>query len=330
LPDEPAWPALRAARELLRAGPVPLAFVPAAEGYTCVGLEGADLGPATVVAVAADADPFAGRAPCTVLRYVGDGPVVTLHHGAAAPPAVAAPRAALCAALCAALRVYLPVLFGAATARRAGRSFVVGHVTQTLDGRIACENGQSQWIGNDADRRHAHRMRALLDGVLVGASTALTDDPQLTVRHVAGSDPRRIVLSGRGRVLREGAGLRVMTPPGCDVVVHDTHDDRAANDSVHVHRLGAAGDELEPSAVLASLRARGIHSIYLEGGASTLSTFLRAGAIDVLQVHIAPTILGSGVPSFTLPEVHHVQDGTRFRIDHATLDSHLLLTCWQI
>ena len=61
------------------------------------------------------------------------------------------PGARLDPGIATAARVYLPVILGAARARRAGRCFVAGHVTQTLDGRIACENGQSQWIGNAAD-----------------------------------------------------------------------------------------------------------------------------------------------------------------------------------
>ncbi|MEC7725578.1 MAG: dihydrofolate reductase family protein, partial [Planctomycetota bacterium] len=91
-----------------------------------------------------------------VYRIDPDGlPVFHVPAGAALEPELAA-----------AARVYLPILIGAARARRAGESFVAGHVTQTLDGRIACENGQSQWIGNAADQHHSHRMRALLDGVM--------------------------------------------------------------------------------------------------------------------------------------------------------------------
>jgi len=226
-----------------------------------------------------------------------------------------------------AARVYLPVLLGAARARREGRSFVAGHVTQTLDGRIACENGQSQWIGNDADQRHAHRMRALLDGVMVGATTALRDDPQLTVRHVDGRHPRRIVISGRARALTEGQQLKLMRAPGCEVFVDEARTTPEVHDSVQVHRVAADDGRLDPDAVLRALRDRGIHSIYLEGGSGVLSSFLSARQVDLLQVHIASMVLGSGLPSLRLPTVDHVDDGLHMHMDHAMLDGHVLLTC---
>jgi 5-amino-6-(5-phosphoribosylamino)uracil reductase/diaminohydroxyphosphoribosylaminopyrimidine deaminase/5-amino-6-(5-phosphoribosylamino)uracil reductase len=225
-------------------------------------------------------------------------------------------------------QVYLPVVLGTAAARGAGRVFVAGHVTQTLDGRIACENGQSKWIGNEADLRHAHRMRALLDGVMVGAGTALCDDPQLTVRHVEGPNPRRIVLSGRGRVLRRGAGLRVFTPPGCEVVVDDTFDSAVHDPMARLIKVPSSSGSIEPNTILELLRDRGIHSLYLEGGATAVSSFLQARCIDLLQVHIAAMVMGSGLPSFVLPAVDHVQDSIKFTMTHAMLDGHVLLSCW--
>jgi len=219
-------------------------------------------------------------------------------------------------------------VLGTAAARGAGRVFLAGHVTQTLDGRIACENGQSKWIGNEADLRHAHRMRALLDGVMIGAGTALCDDPQLTVRHVEGPDPRRIVLSGRGRVLRGGAGLRVFTPPGCDVVVDETIEDPLHDPMARLIRVRSKTGSIEPGAILGALRDRGIHSIYLEGGSTAVSSFLQARCIDLLQVHIAAMVMGSGLPSFVLPAVDHVKDSIKFVMSHAMLDGHVLLSCW--
>lgn len=229
--------------------------------------------------------------------------------------------------LATAARVYLPVILGAAKAKREGRSFVAGHLTQTLDGRIACENGQSQWIGNQADLHHSHRMRALLEGVVVGATTALHDDPQLTVRHVSGTDPRRIVISGRGRVLAASHPLKMMQAPGCEVLAGGPLSDTVADPSVVVHSVAADNGRIQPQDVLAKLRERNLHSFYLEGGSGTLSSFLQAGSIDLLQVHIAAMVLGSGLPGLQLPAVDHVDQGRKMHMDHAVLDGHVLLTC---
>jgi diaminohydroxyphosphoribosylaminopyrimidine deaminase/5-amino-6-(5-phosphoribosylamino)uracil reductase len=78
------------------------------------------------------------------------------------------------------LDLYLPYCFS----RPPG--LAVAHIGQSLDGRIATENGESRWITGEADLLHCHRMRAIADAVLVGAHTVRADDPQLTVRRCAG------------------------------------------------------------------------------------------------------------------------------------------------
>ena len=83
------------------------------------------------------------------------------------------------------------------------RPYVVAHMAQSLDGRIALPCGSSQWITGPADLEHTHRLRALCDAVLVGANTVVADDPQLTVRRVPGPNPLRVVLDPRSRVPAE-------------------------------------------------------------------------------------------------------------------------------
>ncbi|MEO0604067.1 MAG: RibD family protein, partial [Myxococcota bacterium] len=80
------------------------------------------------------------------------------------------------------------------------RPYVVAHLAQSLDGCIALPAGESQWISGHEDLVHTHRLRALCDAVLVGARTVVHDDPQLTVRHVEGPHPLRVVLDPNGRL----------------------------------------------------------------------------------------------------------------------------------
>ena len=82
--------------------------------------------------------------------------------------------------------------------------FVVGQIGQSLDGRVATAGGHSHYINGPAGLAHLHRLRAIVDAVVVGVGTALADDPQLTVRHVAGRNPARVVIDPGARKLAGG------------------------------------------------------------------------------------------------------------------------------
>ena len=98
-------------------------------------------------------------------------------------------------------------LFGPLKAGVADDLVVVGQIGQSLDGRIATSSGHSKYINGPAGLAHLHRLRALVDAVVIGVGTALADDPQLTVRRVAGPHPVRVVIDPRGRLRAERQGL---------------------------------------------------------------------------------------------------------------------------
>ena len=91
-------------------------------------------------------------------------------------------------------------IFGPLRRGRADDLVVLGQLGQSLDGRIATATGHSKYINGAAGLDHLHRIRALVDGIVVGIGTALADDPQLTVRRVCGPNPARIVIDPRGRL----------------------------------------------------------------------------------------------------------------------------------
>jgi diaminohydroxyphosphoribosylaminopyrimidine deaminase/5-amino-6-(5-phosphoribosylamino)uracil reductase len=186
---------------------------------------------------------------------------------------------------------------------------VVGRLAQTLDGRIATRGGASQWIGGRDDILHTHRLRALCDVVLVGAGTVRHDDPRLTTREAAGPNPVRVVLDP-GRRLPATHGLfRDGAAPTILVVAEDGPP---SHGQAEVLRVPRGPDGLDLAALLRALAARGLARIFVEGGGHTVSGFLAAGLLDRLHVTVAPVILGSGIPAFTLPEAARIADGLRF------------------
>lgn len=208
-----------------------------------------------------------------------------------------------------ALRLYVPVCM--APIFKPSESFMVVHMAQSLDGMVATEQGNSHWIGNSENLVHAHRLRALVDGVMVGGTTAHLDLPGLNVRHVAGSDPARIILSDsfvdidklpqvegmRTIFLRSGAFAEpVVNTDGDETIIYDE-----IGGQIDVHKL------------LAVLRQSGIQSILLEGGPKTFRTFFQAGAIACLHAHIAPTIFGSGRPLLELPKISRLEDSVKIK-----------------
>jgi diaminohydroxyphosphoribosylaminopyrimidine deaminase/5-amino-6-(5-phosphoribosylamino)uracil reductase len=189
--------------------------------------------------------------------------------------------------------------------------YVLGRIAQSLDGRIATTSGASHWISGQEDILHTHRLRALFDAIVVGAGTVRADDPQLTTREVEGPSPVRVVLDtdrrldSHYRLFRaapETLMLCATDAPGGDFV-----------GEAPVLRLPRAREGLDIAAVLAALAARGLRRILVEGGGITVSRFLAAGAFDRLHVTIAPLLIGSGIPAFSLPEAASLTEGLRLQ-----------------
>jgi riboflavin-specific deaminase-like protein len=201
-------------------------------------------------------------------------------------------------------------LFGELAATPAGGRFVVAHLGQSVDGRIATESGHSHYIGCDESLLHLHRLRALVDAVVVGVGTVLADAPRLTTRLCAGPDPVRVVLDPRARLTAEASVVADRAAP--TLVVHS--EDVPTALPGHVETAALAPDRtgaLPPAGVLAVLAARGLTRVLIEGGGRTVSSFVAAGALDRLQFAVAPLLIGSGRPALTLPVVETLEAALR-------------------
>ena len=206
------------------------------------------------------------------------------------------------------VKTYLPYCLVPIYAQSQKRAITTAHFAQTLDGRIATKSGHSKWIGNEENLRHAHRMRALCDVVLIGTGTLLRDKPRLTVRHVEGPNPTRVILGGPAKgsdyhCLYESCEKQILVigSGACHL-----------NGHIEYIQMPAREGRIDSGAVLKMLFQRGYHSVYLEGGAITTPNFLKDNAIDILQLHFAPLLFGSGKSAIVLPEIAKVQHAIQF------------------
>jgi riboflavin-specific deaminase-like protein len=214
------------------------------------------------------------------------------------------------------LNRYLPLL---------APQLVIGQLGQSLDGRIATTNGHSHYVTGPESLVHLHRLRALVDAVVVGAGTVLADDPQLTVRHCPGPNPLRVVLDPlrklplQRRLFCDGQAPTLVLAsipapalaPDPEAAPNPDPDPAAGRTETALLSVSDDGSGFAPAAVLSLLAARGAQRILVEGGGITVSRFLAAGALDRLHVVVAPMLIGSGRPGLTLPAIDHLDQALR-------------------
>lgn len=200
----------------------------------------------------------------------------------------------------------------------ADHPFVVAQLGQSLDGRIATISGELRDISGAAALDHLHRLRAHVDAVVVGAGTIVADNPQLTVRRVAGTSPARVAidpncrLDGAGKWLAEDGARRILvTAMGAAPI----------SPGAELLPLEAPSGMIPPAAIVEALFARGLRRILIEGGARTIAAFIEAGCLDRLHLLIAPMIIGSGRSGLDLSPIQSLQLALRPRTQAHLLES---------
>jgi diaminohydroxyphosphoribosylaminopyrimidine deaminase / 5-amino-6-(5-phosphoribosylamino)uracil reductase len=259
------------------------------------------------VAAATQAEVLRGEHPAAALVSRGIG-----HVSARLPPAESARKFfELYAPLC------HPVPEAAQPESARAGCFIVAHLGQSLDGRIGPLNGKPEAITGPEDMTHNHRMRALFDVVLVGAGTVCYDDPTLTVRHVEGRNPVRVVVDPDRRLgdhyglFNDGLAPTLLL---CRSELCREGERHAGAEVVGVD------DACSPAAVIDVLRRRGLPRIFIEGGGVTVSRFLAAGCLDRLQLAVSPLIMGQGKPGIDLGETLRLRPLVRrFDLAHDVL-----------
>ena len=199
------------------------------------------------------------------------------------------------------IRVDAGLLTGEATRMNAafnkwittGMPLVIAKAAMSVDGKIATRTGDSKWITSEAARREAHKLRARVDAIMVGANTVIRDNPQLTLRYgVRGRQPWRVAVDARGRC------------PRTSKLFTDSHRDRTLIITTRTSSLSLPLRGIKLITVpqrerrvdlRAALRALGrlnVTSVLVEGGGELLGSLFDARLVDRLSFFVAPAIIG--------------------------------------
>lgn len=204
------------------------------------------------------------------------------------------------------------------------RPFVTLKIAQTLDGYIAAPDGSSEWISNIESRTLVHEWRATYDAVMVGRNTALLDNPRLTVRHIEGRQPRRVVIDGPYNLPRD---LNLFTDQYEEKTIVITYNEEKYENEADPMLSMLKSDYFRGKTLLVdqkgnhtdldhALRELGklpMTSILVEAGQNLASALLRERLVDKVECFIAPKMLGGGTRSVMGLGIDHISEIHEFR-----------------
>lgn len=177
---------------------------------------------------------------------------------------------------------------------REQKVFVAMKVAQTSDGKIAKLNGDSKWITSEASRAYVHELRSWYDAILVGRNTIEIDDPLLNIRHPnIKKENYLVILDKDKKISKSGKHYKFQQVRAKDkIIIASEFED--LNDLLH------------------QLWQKGMRSVFIEGGAKTYNSFLKAGLVDRVYLFTAPVVFGDGIsapPKLPLLNVKHKNFG---------------------
>jgi len=198
------------------------------------------------------------------------------------------------------------------------RPYVILNAAMSLDGKIATYTGDSR-MSSPADLKRVHRLRASVDGIMVGMRTLLRDNPKLTVKSAKGRKPQRIIVDSDAQTPL--TSYVVKTARDIPTIIAVTS--RAPKNRIEIlEQTGVKvfvcgkGPLVSVKILLRTLGRLGIRKILLEGGGALNWSMLRSGLVDDVSIAITPRILG-GEKAVTLVEgkgTPVVRDGVKLKL----------------
>ncbi len=173
--------------------------------------------------------------------------------------------------------------------------YVIMKYAMTLDGKIACDNGESKWVTSEEARKNVQYTRNALKGIMVGVGTVIKDDPMLTCRIEGGTNPVRIICDSHLRIPKECSIVK--TAHEIPTIIATISDDDELisffkQHGIKVLKTLEKDGRVNLKDLMKKLGEIKIDGVLLEGGGTLNMSALEAGIVNHIQAYIAPKIFG--------------------------------------
>ena len=209
------------------------------------------------------------------------------------------------------LNILLPIL-------RKNKKLVIAQIGQSIDGRIALNNGNSHYINNPKSIIYLHCLRSISDAIIVGSNTIKKDDPLLTTRKIKGKNPKRIIIDGS---LSLNNKYKIFNDGNENIIFTKSNKNIRLNNSTII-RLK---EKNFTKNLITQIKKLKYKNILVEGGSKTISELINNKYIDILQFMIAPILIGSGINSLNLKEISNLNKAIRPKHNFNELDNEIIV-----
>ena len=209
------------------------------------------------------------------------------------------------------LNILLPIL-------RRDKKLVIAQIGQSIDGRIALNNGNSHYINNPKSIIYLHCLRSISDAIIVGSNTIKKDDPLLTTRKIKGTNPKRIIIDGS---LSLNNKYKIFNDGNENIIFTKSNKNIRLNNSTII-RLK---EKNFTKNLITQIKKLKYKNILVEGGSKTISELINNKYIDILQFMIAPILIGSGINSLNLKEISNLNKAIRPKHNFNELENEIIV-----
>ena len=209
------------------------------------------------------------------------------------------------------LNILLPIL-------RKNKKLVIAQIGQSIDGRIALNNGNSHYINNPKSIIYLHCLRSISDAIIVGSNTIKKDDPLLTTRKIKGTNPKRIIIDGS---LSLNNKYKIFNDGNENIIFTKSNKNIRLNNSTII-RLK---EKNFTKSFITQIKKLKYKNILVEGGSKTISELINNKYIDILQFMIAPILIGSGINSLNLKEISNLNKAIRPKHNFNELENEIIV-----